>query len=156
MLAVFLLTFKYLPFSALFILGGAGKLLYMYSSRMGDGLHVRTIRGKLMKQWFGLHSQAEWKGGWFLKFKIWSPDENTMFQWIFGIQVIQYGISILQLCLTLCNPMDCTPPDSSVHGIFWARILEQVAISFSRRSFWLRDWTHVSCVSCNDRQILYR
>ena len=62
-LAVFLLTFKYLPFSALFILGGAGKLLYMYNSRMGDGLYVRTIRGKRMEQWFGLHSQAEWKGG---------------------------------------------------------------------------------------------
>ena len=34
-----------------------------------------------------------------------------------------------QLCLTLCNPMDCSLPGSSVHGIFQARILEQVAIS---------------------------
>ena len=37
----------------------------------------------------------------------------------------------LSLCPTLCNPMDCSPPDSSVHGIFQARILEKVAISFS-------------------------
>ena len=37
-----------------------------------------------------------------------------------------------QLCLTLCDPMDCSPSGSSVHGIFQARILEWVAISFSR------------------------
>ena len=36
--------------------------------------------------------------------------------------------------LTLCNPMDYSPPDSSVHGIFQARILEWVAISYSRGS----------------------
>ena len=40
----------------------------------------------------------------------------------------------LQPCLTLCDPMDCSPPGSSVHGIFQARILECVAISSSRRS----------------------
>ena len=40
----------------------------------------------------------------------------------------------LQSCLTFCDPMDCCPPDSSDHGIFQARILEWVAISFSRRS----------------------
>ena len=40
----------------------------------------------------------------------------------------------LQLCWTLCNPMDCGPPGSSVYGIFQARILEWVAISFSRGS----------------------
>ena len=38
----------------------------------------------------------------------------------------------LQSCPTLCNPMNCSPPGSSVHGIFQARILEQVAISSSR------------------------
>ena len=40
----------------------------------------------------------------------------------------------LRLGLTLCNPMDCSPPSSSVHGILQARILEWVAISFSRES----------------------
>ena len=49
----------------------------------------------------------------------------------------------LQLCLTLCNPMDHSPPGSSVHGILQARILEWVTISF-RWSSWPRDWTHVS------------
>ena len=41
------------------------------------------------------------------------------------------GVKSLQLCRTLCNPMDCSPPGSSVLGIFWARILAWVAISFS-------------------------
>ena len=50
----------------------------------------------------------------------------------------------LQSYLTLCNPMDCNPPDSSVHGIFQARILEWVAIPFSRGSSRPRDQTCVS------------
>ena len=58
----------------------------------------------------------------------------------------------VQSCLTLCNPMDCSPPGSSVHGIFQASILEWVAISFSKGSSWPRDQTCISCVSCTDRQ----
>ena len=52
-----------------------------------------------------------------------------------------------QPCLTLCDPMDCSPPGSSVRGIFQARILEWVATSFSRGSSQPRDQTHVSCIS---------
>ena len=40
---------------------------------------------------------------------------------------------VAQLCLTLCNPMDCNPPGSSVHGIFQARVLEWGAIAFSEQ-----------------------
>ena len=47
----------------------------------------------------------------------------------------------LQSCLTLCNPMDCSPPGSSVHGILQARILEWVAIPSSTGSSQLRDQT---------------
>ena len=54
----------------------------------------------------------------------------------------------LQTCLTLCNPIDYSPPGSSVHGILQVRILEWVAMLSSRESFWARDWTHISCVSC--------
>ena len=53
-----------------------------------------------------------------------------------------------QLCLTLCSPIDCNLPGSSVHGILQARILEWVAIPSSRGSSQPRDQTHVSCVSC--------
>ena len=42
-------------------------------------------------------------------------------------------------CPTVCDPMHCSPPGSFVHGIFLARILEWVAIPFSRGSHWLRD-----------------
>ena len=49
---------------------------------------------------------------------------------------------------SLCNPVDCSTPDSSVHGISQARILEWVAIPFSRGSSWARDWTQVSCTAC--------
>ena len=47
----------------------------------------------------------------------------------------------------LCNPVDCSPPGSSVHGILQARILEWVAISFSRGSSWPRDRTQVSHIA---------
>ena len=54
----------------------------------------------------------------------------------------------LQSCLIFCDPMDCSPPGSSVHGILQARILEWIAIPFSRGSFWPRDWTCVSWGCC--------
>ena len=47
----------------------------------------------------------------------------------------------------LCDPMDCSPPGSSIHGIFKARVLEWIAISFSRGSSWPRDPTRVSCIA---------
>ena len=53
---------------------------------------------------------------------------------------------VAQSCPTLCDPMDCSLPGSSVHGIFQARILEWVAISFSRGTSWPRDRTRVSCI----------
>ena len=53
----------------------------------------------------------------------------------------------LQSCLTLCDPMDCRPPDSSVHGILQARILEWGTMPSSRASSQPKDWTHVSMSS---------
>ena len=55
--------------------------------------------------------------------------------------------------LTLCDPMDCSLLGSSVHGIFQAITLEQVAISFSRVSSQIRDRTHVSCISFTGRRV---
>ena len=54
---------------------------------------------------------------------------------------------VTQLCLTLCDPRNCSPPASSVHGILQARIQEWVAIPFSRGSSWPRDWTQISCTA---------
>ena len=56
----------------------------------------------------------------------------------------QIWTEVAQLCPTLCDPMDCSLSGSSAPGIFQARILEWVAISFSRRSSWPKDWTQVS------------
>ena len=53
---------------------------------------------------------------------------------------------LLRLCLTHCDPMDCSQSGSSVHGILQAKILERTAISTSRESCWSRDWTQVSCL----------
>ena len=65
------------------------------------------------------------------------------------------GCSVVHSYLTLCDPMDSNLPGSSIHGISKARILEQVAISFSRGSSQPRNWTCVSCIPYMDRQILY-
>ena len=54
---------------------------------------------------------------------------------------------VTQSCPTLCDPMDCSLRGSSIHGIFQARILNWVAISFSRGSFQPRDRTRVSCTA---------
>ena len=53
---------------------------------------------------------------------------------------------VAQSCLTLCNPVDCSLPGSSIYGILWARILEWVATSFSRGSSRTRVQTRVSCI----------
>ena len=66
---------------------------------------------------------------------------------------------ISKLRPTLCNPMDCSPPGSSVHGIFQARVLKWVAIFFSRETSRLMDRTWVSCAASNllhCRRILYQ
>ena len=60
----------------------------------------------------------------------------------------------LQSCPTFCNPMDCSPPGSSVHWILQARILEWVAMPSSRGPSQPRDQTHISYVSCIGR-VLY-
>ena len=56
-------------------------------------------------------------------------------------------VLVAQLCLTLCDPTDCSPPGSNVLGIFQARILEWVAIPFCRGSSWPRDQTQLSCIA---------
>ena len=60
-----------------------------------------------------------------------------------------------QLCMTLCDPMGCSPRGSYIRGISQARILEWCAISSSRGSTWPRDQTHISSGCCTGGQILY-
>ena len=58
-------------------------------------------------------------------------------------------------CLSLCDPMDWSPPGSSVLGVSQARILEWIAMPSSRGSFRPKDWTLVSWVSCIGMRVLY-
>ena len=89
-------------------------------------------------------------------FKLGSASINNGTYWM-QIQIILHSwwgcvcTKSLQSCLTLCDPMDYSQPGSSVHAILQARILEWVAMSFSRRSFRPRDPTLLSHVSCVDR-----
>ena len=62
---------------------------------------------------------------------------------------------LLQSYLTLCDPMDCSPTGSSVHGVLQARKVEWVAVASCRGSSRPRDWTHISYVSRIGRQVLY-
>ena len=73
----------------------------------------------------------------------------TLFQLSWRNAVVLQSLSHLWIFF---DPMDCSPPGSSVHGISQAKLLEWVAISSSRGSFQPRDWTPVSCTG---RQILY-
>ena len=58
-----------------------------------------------------------------------------------------FSLSVAQSCPALCDPMDYSPPGSSVHGISRARILEWVAISLSRGSSRPRDQNCISCLA---------
>ena len=53
----------------------------------------------------------------------------------------------LESCLTLCSPVDCSPPGPTVHRVLQGKILAWTAISSSSGSFWPRDWTQVFCIA---------
>ena len=81
---------------------------------------------------------------WFLIMELTFPVGNGLgyFKWYKMAWFLCDLVSVL--CLTLATPWHCSPPVSSVHGIFQARLLEWVAISFSSGSSQPRDWTRVS------------
>ena len=67
--------------------------------------------------------------------------------WLFPKHLkVQVKVLVAQSSLTICDPMNCSLPGSSVHGTSQARILEWVAIPFSRGSSWPRDRTQVSWI----------
>ena len=107
--------------------------------------------------WVWVSSGSWW---WTGKPGVCSPSdcqESDMTEWLnWGLRTIVClcGKS-LQSCPGLCNPLDCSPPGSSVHGILQARILEWVAMPSSTGSSQPRDWTHVSHLSYISRWFLY-
>ena len=96
-----------------------------------------------------LISNEPQKGFWYL-FDILIPGSATHSSKLrmYLLQKALHECSGTQSCLTLCYPVHYSPLGSSVHGILQARIVEFVAISYSRGSSWPRDEIHVSCISC--------
>ena len=78
---------------------------------------------------------------------VWTSTEiGAVWIWVRVSTGRNVGRNIAQSCPTLCDPVDCSLPGSSVHGIFQAIVLEWIAISFSSGSSQPRDWTQVSCI----------
>ena len=92
---------------------------------------------------------------WLLRLKSLSKAICFPFQLLASPLVSCCCCSVIQWCLTLGNPMDCSLPGSSIHEILQARVLECVASPSSRGSFWPRDRNHVSYVSYIGRWVLY-
>ena len=86
------------------------------------------------------------------------PTDQTYISYIAGrffttsqqesLNTIVLVFKLLQSCPNLCDPVDCALPSSSVHGILQAKILEWVAVPFSRWSSPSKGWTWVSCIFC--------
>ena len=125
-----------------------------------------------------LHNVCEWnkpggKGGFneggpatkfhgpgSLKLIFWAPTpgcvtQSTQFSIQLGERWPCLRAKLLQSYPTLCDPIDCSLPDSSVHGILQARTLEWMAMSSSRGPSQPRDLSHISDISCFGRQVLY-
>ena len=80
--------------------------------------------------------------------------EKPLFFFFLAAECVYVCVLDTQSCPTLCNPMDCSPPGSSVHGIVQARIPEWGAISSFGGSSQPRGQNCVTCVSCVGRQVL--
>ena len=92
--------------------------------------------------------QISWQKQWqYAELGITTEEEGRFYLKVKSVKVL-----VAQSCLSLCDPVDCSLPVSSVHGILQARILEWVPISFYRGSSQPRDG---SSVSCTGRWILY-
>ena len=102
----------------------------------------KNYDGSEKTQW----STGIWEEGW-------TGGAQRVFRAMHTFCIVAVDICHYYCCLVtkprlaLWDPMDCSLPGSSVHGILQARILEWVAISLSRGSFQHRDWTYVSCIA---------
>ena len=72
---------------------------------------------------------------------------NYLLKFLPYISSVCVCVCVAQSCPTLCNPMNYSPPDSRVYGVLWARILEWVAIPFSRGSSQPTDQIQISCMA---------
>ena len=116
-------------------------------SRLGEGCHSAATGRELRStsSWPRSSAPGDHLPGLALRSGFCWPEEG---------RVACMHAKSLQSCPTLCDPMDCSLLASSVHGISQARILEWVAVSYSRHSSQPRDRTYISYVSCLLKWIL--
>ena len=101
-------------------------------------LSITLLISAVSQPW--LRFRSIW--GDFLSTHAWALSSRFWFSWLCTL------LCCAQLCSTFCNPLDCNPPGSSVHGISQASILEWLVISSSKGSSWPRNRTCVSYVFC--------
>ena len=89
---------------------------------------------------------------WWRKLKKFYIKGKVYCDYVLKDDVVKMSCMHAQSLQTLCAPVDCSPPGSSVHGILQTRVQEWFAISSSRGSSWPKDWTHISC---SGRRVLY-
>ena len=102
-------------------------------------LQARTL------EWVAISFSKAWK--WKVKVKSLSHVRPSATPWTAAFQAPPSMGFSRQEYWSGVPPMDCSLPGFSIHGIFQARVLEWIAISFSRGSSWPRNWTGVSCIA---------
>ena len=116
--------------------------------------HLISVRMAIIKKtinnkcWQGCGEKGTLVNCWW-KCKLVQPLWKTVWSFLkkLKIEILYVHLLVAQSCPTPCDPIDYSPLGSSVCGILQARILEWVAIPFSKGSFWSRDWTRVSCTA---------
>ena len=145
-----------------------GRLQSMQSQRVGHDLATDTLEKKKKKLSWHIHiskTKSESTPQLPLVNIYWAHHlHDILGEWwlwkLYEIEAHTHGLlpipvctcAVVQLCPILCDPFDCSPPGSSIHGIFQPKILEWVAISSSRGSSQPRDGTWVPCIG---RWVLY-
>ena len=109
----------------------------MVSSAVSAHFLLSTLKTLVLHLFLTFHVSSSRRRSWALQ-----DESNTR-----SLLPARVRVQSLQSCLTLYDPVDCSPPGSSVHGILQARILECLALPSSRGSSQPRDQTRVSYVS---------
>ena len=120
--------------------------IYKHSLSVSSRAETNTKPANYATQVFSLHPSYQDLSS-FPGWRKWAGDRPSLERVRIGIMMMKVKALVTQWCLTLCDPMDCSLPGFSVHGILQARILEWAAIPFSRGSSQPRVQTRISCVA---------
>ena len=121
---------------------GPGETLHCESGALGNGVSAVSEGPRSPSPFLPVRSTWTWPWLWPQSHLVFSLQNHLLF-----ISLHESESEVAQSCPTLCDPMDCSQPGSSIHGIFQAKVLEWVAISFSRGSSRPMDRTWVSRVA---------